>query len=108
MSMLSYVSAEQRVRQAHPLRAVRALVDQVLREMSREFDDLYARVERPSISPERLLRARLLQIFYSIRSERLLIEQLESTSCSDGRWDGRGNRSGRRWSSRRTAIGCLN
>jgi transposase len=61
----------------HPLRAIRGLVDDVLREMSREFDGLYARVGRPSIPPERLLRAQLLQIFYSIRSERLLMEQLD-------------------------------
>ena len=64
-------------RQDHPLRAIRALVDEVLRDMSREFDGLYARVGRPSIPPERLLRAQLLQIFYSIRSERLLMEQLD-------------------------------
>ena len=76
-AMFSYVSAEQRVRRDHPLRAIRALVDDVLRDMSREFDGLYARVGRPSIPPERLLRAQLLQIFYSIRSERLLMEQLD-------------------------------
>ena len=76
-TMFSYVSAEQRVPKEHPLRAIRALVDDVLREMSREFDGLYARVGRPSIPPERLLRAQLLQIFYSIRSERLLMEQLD-------------------------------
>ena len=76
-AMFSYVSAEQRVPQDHPLRAIRALVDEVLRDMSREFDGLYARVGRPSIPPERLLRAQLLQIFYSIRSERLLMEQLD-------------------------------
>ena len=52
--------------QDHPLRAIRALVDEVLRDMSREFDGLYATVGRPSIPPERLLRAQLLQIFYSI------------------------------------------
>lgn len=75
--MFSYVSAEQRVPKDHPLRAVRTLVDAVLREMSREFDGLYAVVGRPSIPPERLLRAQLLQIFYSIRSERLLMEQLD-------------------------------
>jgi transposase len=74
--MFSYVSPEQRVPIDHPLRSVRALVDDVLREMSREFDGLYAAVGRPSIPPERLLRAQLLQIFYSIRSERLLMEQL--------------------------------
>jgi transposase len=76
-SMFSYVSTEQRVPQGHPLRAIRALVDDVLRDMSREFDGLYARVGRPSIPPERLLRAQLLQIFYSVRSERLLMEQLD-------------------------------
>lgn len=75
--MFSYVSAEQRVPADHPLRAIRALVDDVLRDMSREFDGLYARVGRPSIPPERLLRAQLLQVFYSIRSERLLMEQLD-------------------------------
>jgi transposase len=76
-AMFSYVSAEQRVPQDHPLRAIRALVDDVLRDMSSEFDGLYARVGRPSIPPERLLRAQLLQILYSIRSERLLMEQLD-------------------------------
>jgi len=76
-AMFSYVSAEQRVPQDHPLRAIRALVDDVLRDMSGEFEGLYARVGRPSIPPERLLRAQLLQIFYSIRSERLLMEQLD-------------------------------
>jgi transposase len=76
-AMFSYVSAEQRVPQDHPLRAIRAVVDEVLRDMSREFDGLYARVGRPSVPPERLLRAQLLQIFYSIRSERLLMEQLD-------------------------------
>ena len=76
-AMFSYVSAEQRVPADHPLRAIRALVDDVLRDMSREFDGVYARVGRPSIPPERLLRAQLLQVFYSIRSERLLMEQLD-------------------------------
>jgi transposase len=76
-SMFSYVSPEQRVPHDHPLRAIRQLVDEILREMSRAFDKLYATVGRPSIPPERLLRAQLLQIFYSIRSERLLMEQLD-------------------------------
>jgi transposase len=76
-SMFSYVSPEQRVPTDHPLRAIRTLVDEVLRDMSREFTGLYAAVGRPSIPPERLLRAQLLQIFYSIRSERLLMEQLD-------------------------------
>jgi transposase len=76
-AMFSYVSAEQRVPADHPLRAIRTLVDDVLREMSREFARLYSDIGRPSIPPERLLRAQLLQIFYSIRSERLLMEQLD-------------------------------
>jgi transposase len=75
--MFSYVSPEQRVPPDHPLRAIRRLVDEALHEMSREFDRLYAAVGRPSVPPERLLRAQLLQVFYSIRSERLLMEQLD-------------------------------
>ena len=76
-AMFSYVSAEERVPHDHPLRAIRTFVDEILREMTREFDALYARHGRPSIPPERLLRAQLLQLFYSIRSERLLMEQLD-------------------------------
>src|SRR5499426_3745550 len=76
-AMFSYVSAEERVPQDHPLRAIRTFVDEILREMTREFDALYAQHGRPSIPPERLLRAQLLQVFYSIRSERLLMEQLD-------------------------------
>jgi transposase len=76
-SMFSYVSPEQRIPKDHPLRGVRALVDEVLADMSREFDRLYATTGRPSIPPERLLRAQLLQqIFYSAGSELLLIQQL--------------------------------
>jgi transposase len=75
--MFSYVTLEQRVPSDHPLRAIRTMVDEILHEMSREFGRLYARVGRPSVPPERLLRAQLLQIFYSIRSERLLMEQLD-------------------------------
>jgi transposase len=76
-AMFSYVSPEERVPKDHPLRAVRQLVDEILRSLSRDFDALYSKVGRPSIPPERLLRAQLLQIFYSIRSERLLMEQLD-------------------------------
>src|SRR5262245_60460707 len=76
-AMFSYVSAEERVPQDHPLRAIRTFVDEILRELTREFDALYAQHGRPSIPPERLLRAQLLQLFYSIRSERLLMEQLD-------------------------------
>ncbi len=74
--MFSYVSPEQRVPADHPLRAVREMVDQILKEMSPRFARLYSDVGRPSIAPERLLRALLLQIFYTVRSERLLVEQL--------------------------------
>lgn len=75
--MFSYVALEDRIPKDHPLRAIRALADQVLRGMSRQFDGLYSEVGRPSIPPERLLRALLLQVFYSIRSENLLMEQLD-------------------------------
>jgi transposase len=76
-AMFSYVSPEQRVPQDHPLRPVREMVDTILKEMSGRFARLYSKVGRPSIAPERLLRALLLQIFYSVRSERLLMEQLD-------------------------------
>lgn len=75
--LFSYVSPEARVPGDHPLRAIRTQVDALLREMSPDFEGLYATVGRPSIPPERLLRAQLLQVFYSIRSERLLMEQLD-------------------------------
>jgi transposase len=75
--MFSYIALENRIPSHHPLRAVRQLVDVVLAEMSPEFDELYAEGGRRSIAPERLLRALLLQVFYSIRSERVLIEQLD-------------------------------
>jgi transposase len=73
----SYIPLEQRVPADHPLRALRAMVETVLAELSPQFSQLYARVGRPSIAPERLLRALLLQILYSVRSERLLMEQLD-------------------------------
>jgi transposase len=76
-AMFSYVFAEERVPGDHPLRGIRRFVDEILREMTREFDALHARHGRPSIPPERLLRAQLLQLFYSIRSDRLLTEQFD-------------------------------
>ncbi len=76
-SMFSYVSCEARVPLDHPLRLIRAVVDEALDVLSSEFDGLYARHGRPSIAPEKLLRASLLQAFYSIRSERQLMEQLD-------------------------------
>src|SRR5271154_1625857 len=75
--MFSYVLLEERVPQDHPLRAVRKLTDKVLEPLSAEFDGLYAATGRPSIAPEYVLRALLLQVFYSIRSERLLVEQID-------------------------------
>src|ERR1700678_1242237 len=75
--MFSYVSLEQRVPQDHPLRAVRKLTDAVLRTLSPEFDALYADSGRPSIAPEYVLRALLLQVFYLVRSERQLVEQID-------------------------------
>src|SRR5271163_115136 len=75
--MFSYVSLEKRVPQDHPLRAVRKLTDTVLQTLSPELDALYADSGRPSIAPEYILRALLLQVFYSVRSERLLVEQID-------------------------------
>ena len=76
-AIFSYVSPEQRVPQDHPLRPVREMVDTILQEMSGRFARLYSERGRPSIAPERLLRALLLQIVYSVRSERLRMEQLD-------------------------------
>ena len=75
--MFSYVSLEQRVPEDHPLRSVRNLIDELLRAMNKEFEGLYASSGRRSVPPERLLRAVLLQVFYSVRSERMLMEQLD-------------------------------
>ncbi len=75
-TVFSYVSAEQRIAPDHPLRRIRAMTDAALRELSAEFDELYAPGGRPSIAPERLLRALLLQVLYSRRSERLLMEEM--------------------------------
>jgi transposase len=75
--IFSYLSPEARVRKDHPLRAIRVMVDEVLTQLSRRFDAMYARVGRPSIAPEKLLRAQLLQMLYSIRSERLLMEEMD-------------------------------
>ena len=75
--MFSYISAERRVPKDHPLRAIRVMVDAALRESSWRFDAVYASSGRPSIPPEKLLRALLLQMLYTVRSERLLMEQLD-------------------------------
>jgi transposase len=75
--MFSYLSPEQRVPSDHPLRAIRLITDTVLKQLSRLFSRMYAQVGRRSIPPEKLLRALLLQVLYTVRSERMLMEQLE-------------------------------
>jgi transposase len=75
--LFSYIAPEQRVPKDHPLRAVRRIVDRVLSRLSADFQDLYSETGRPSIPPERLLRALLLQVLYTVRSERLLMEHLD-------------------------------
>jgi len=75
-TLFSYLSIEDRIPQDHPLRTMQALVNPILTELSPRFQALYATTGRPSIAPERLLRALLLQILYTIRSERQLMEQL--------------------------------
>ena len=75
--MFSYLSPEERVPERHPLRAIRRMTDEVLEGLSAKFNELYSATGRPSIAPEKLLRALLLQILYTIRSERLLMEQLQ-------------------------------
>jgi transposase len=76
-TMFSYVSPEARIPHDHPLRATREMANRALRRMDRQFRSLYSRTGRPSIPPEQLLRALLLQVLYTVRSERLLMEQLE-------------------------------
>jgi transposase len=76
-AMFSYVSLERRIAMDHPLRRIRSMTDQALEQMSSTFDGVYSVTGRPSIAPERLIRGLLLQVLYSIRSERQLIEQLD-------------------------------
>lgn len=75
--MFSYLAPEQRVPAGHPLRPIRKMTDEVMKGLSRTFTAIYAATGRPSIAPEKLLRALLLQVLYTVRSERLLMEQLE-------------------------------
>ena len=75
--MFSYLSPEQRVPAGHPLRRVREITDRLLVDLSDLFDQMYSTMGRPSIAPEKLLRALLLQVLYTVRSERMLIEQLD-------------------------------
>ena len=76
-AMFSYVSPEARVPKDHPLRPIRIMVDNALVDLAPVFKEMYSHTGRPSIPPEQLLRALLLQILYSIRSERMLVEQLD-------------------------------
>jgi transposase len=94
--MFSYISLEQRVPKDHPLRPMRKMVDEILVGLSPQFEKLYSKTGRPSIPPEKLLRALLLQVLYSVRSERLLIEELVynllfrwfvGLNMDDGVWD---------------------
>ena len=75
--MFSYLSPEQRVRPDHPLRAIRRMTDEVLASLSPRFTKMYSDIGRPSIPPEQLLRALLLQSLYTVRSERLLMEEID-------------------------------
>ena len=95
-SLFSYVDLESRIPAEHPLRLIREIVNEVLASLSGEFEVLYSHTGRPSIAPEKLLRALLLQAFYSIRSERQLMEQLDfnllfrwfvGLGLDDGVWD---------------------
>ena len=95
-AMYSYLSPEERVRKDHPLRAIRELTDEILKRMSPLFDAMYGDGGRPSIAPEKLLRAQLLQMLYSVRSERLLMEEIDYSilfrwfvglNLDDGVWD---------------------
>jgi transposase len=76
-SLFSYVSLESRIPQSHPLRPIKVMVDAALKALDKDFDGMYANEGRPSIPPEQLLRALLIQLLYSIRSERQLVEQLD-------------------------------
>ena len=76
-SLFSYIDLEARVPKDHPLRAIREIVNTALAEMSGDFAGLYAPLGRPSIAPEKLLRASLLQAVHSVRSERQLMERLQ-------------------------------
>jgi transposase len=95
-AMFSYISAEQRVPKDHPLRPIRRIMDEVLKRLSPQFEEMYSSTGRPSIAPERLLRALVLQALYTVRSERMLMEQLDynllfrwfvGLQIDDGIWD---------------------
>jgi len=111
-SLFSYVSIEERIPASHPLRRIRKLADQALDRLNPTFCELYGSEGRPSVPPEQLLLASLLQAFYGIRSERLLLEQLNynplfrwfvgpagqpAQPCNGGRMNGRLPRGVARW-----------
>jgi transposase len=76
-TMFSYVSLEDRVKANHPLRAIRRMTDEALQDLGKEFEKMYAQTGRPSIAPEKLLRALLIEMLYSVRSDRQLMEQID-------------------------------
>src|SRR5438128_8417677 len=77
LDVFSYISPEERVPQDHPLRSLRVMTDEALQQLQPRFNNLYAKIGRPWIAPEKLLRAFLLQALYTVRSERMLMEQLD-------------------------------
>jgi len=108
--LFSYISPKERIPKNHPLRPIRAIVSEALAQMDGKLEKLYSQTGRSSIAPERLIPALLLQVLYTIRSERLLVEQLEynrTTCCSAGSSGCRQtSRSGITPPSARTGIGC--
>jgi hypothetical protein len=105
--LFSYGSLEERVPADHPLRPIRTMVDEALKALDGRFNEIYGEDGRKSIPPERLLRALLLQMFYTIRSERMLRSNSNTTCCSVGLSGCRlASRFGTRQYSRRTATGC--
>ena len=105
--LFSYVALETRIPADHPLRAIRILTDEALAGLSRDFAKIYSRDGRPSIPPERLLRALLVQAFYTVRSERQLRSNPTSICCSAGLLDCRSTiRYGTPPCSARTETGC--
>jgi transposase len=82
--MFSYLSPKQRVRQDHPLRAIRVMAEQALANMSKRFDAMYAQTGEPSIAPEKLLRAQLIQMLYSVRSDDCSWKRSTTAFCFAG------------------------
>lgn len=106
-SLFSYVDLEDRIASRHPLRKIRQIANDALASLDAEFEALYADSGGPSIAPERLIRASMIPLLFSVRSERQLMERMHIPSCSPGLW-GRASMtlSGCRRFSPRTATGC--